>query len=69
MIKYDVSHPEYDYEEHMKHLINGMKFHSNEIVTDYLLDQKYFPGVGNILQQEALYRCKILPTYSRIYRH
>ena len=26
-----------------------------------LLDQELFPGIGNILQQEALYRCRVLP--------
>lgn len=31
------------------------------IIVDLLLDQKIFPGVGNILQQEALYVCKINP--------
>ncbi len=62
MMKFDISNKIYDYELHIKHLIKGMSKHSDDIITDFLLDQKYFPGVGNILQQEALYRCGILPT-------
>lgn len=59
---YDVSHPNYDKTLHLKHLEAHIESHPNEIATDMLLDQKCFPGVGNIIQQEALYRCRILPT-------
>ncbi|XWV25058.1 endonuclease VIII-like protein [Tupanvirus deep ocean] len=62
MMKYDISNVKYDRNLHMKHLLKGKQKHPNDIATDFLLDQKYFPGVGNILQQEVLYRCKVLPT-------
>ena len=62
MSKYDISNKNYNEEEHMKHLLEGMNKFKDQIIMDFLLDQKYFPGVGNILQQEVLYRCKILPT-------
>lgn len=62
MMKYDVTNNHYDTKQHLSHLLYGKNKHSNEIVVDFLLDQKYFPGVGNILQQEILYHCKILPT-------
>lgn len=61
MMKYDISHQFYDKKIHWKHLLHGLKKHGDDIVTDFLLDQAYFPGVGNILQQEALYRSGILP--------
>jgi len=30
-------------------------------ICDYLLEQKYFSGIGNYLKSEILYRCKIRP--------
>ncbi len=61
LMKYDLSNNRFDYNLFQSHLKNGINIHSSEIITDFLLDQEYFPGVGNILQQEALYDCKILP--------
>lgn len=34
---------------------------SNELITDILLDQRKFAGVGNIIKNEALFRAKIHP--------
>lgn len=34
---------------------------SNELITDILLDQTAFAGVGNIIKNEALFRAKIHP--------
>ncbi|XWV26314.1 formamidopyrimidine-DNA glycosylase [Tupanvirus soda lake] len=62
MMKYDVSNAAYNKTLHMKHLLKSQQKHPDDIVTDFLLNQAYFPGVGNILQQEVLYRCKTLPT-------
>lgn len=62
MMHYDISNKLYNYHAHMKHLLNGIDTYRDDIFVDFLLDQTYFPGVGNILQQEALYRCQILPT-------
>ena len=61
MMKYDITNSHYNELQHIKHLYQGQKKHSEAMVVDFLLNQKYFPGVGNILQQEVLYRCKILP--------
>lgn len=61
LMKYDISNPAFDANLFRKHLHEGMKKHGDEIIVDYLLNQEYFPGVGNILQQEALYRCRINP--------
>jgi len=35
--------------------------HPNEYVTDVLLDQKIFAGVGNIIKNEVLFRQKLAP--------
>jgi len=61
MMQYDVSNKAFNLNKYMPYLESGIKLHHNDIMVDFLLNQKYFPGVGNILQQEALYRCRILP--------
>jgi formamidopyrimidine-DNA glycosylase len=33
----------------------------NKQICDFLMDQKYFSGIGNYLRAEILYRCKINP--------
>lgn len=33
----------------------------NKQICDYLLEQKWFSGIGNYLKSEILYRCKIRP--------
>ncbi|MET0943777.1 MAG: DNA-formamidopyrimidine glycosylase family protein, partial [Flavobacterium sp.] len=33
----------------------------NEMICDAILDQKIFAGVGNIIKNEVLYRCRIHP--------
>jgi endonuclease-8 len=58
--QYDVSNPEFSADDLLVHAENAIKMR-DEIVVDFLLDQTVFPGVGNIIQQEALYRCKIYP--------
>lgn len=62
MTKLDLSNPDFNLKLFEKNLKIGIQEYPNEIITDFLLDQAYFPGIGNILQQEALYRCCILPT-------
>ncbi|ANB50392.1 hypothetical protein [Powai lake megavirus] len=61
MMKYDLSNKFFDETKFYQHLNQGINKYPNEILTDFLLDQEYFPGIGNILQQEALYRCQLLP--------
>ncbi|AVL94606.1 formamidopyrimidine-DNA glycosylase [Moumouvirus australiensis] len=62
LMKYDLSNKNFNKKLYMSHLEEGINKYGNEILTDFLLNQEYFPGVGNILQQEALYKCKLLPT-------
>jgi endonuclease-8 len=63
--QYDVSNPEFSQQDLLLHAQKAIKHRndsaSDEIVVDFLLDQNIFPGVGNIIQQEALYRCKVCP--------
>ena len=62
LMKYDITNNSYNASDHMKHLLLGKQKHSDDMIVDFLLNQKYFPGVGNILQQEILYQCKVLPS-------
>jgi endonuclease-8 len=59
--QYDVAGLEFSRQELLAHVKTVLDDNSNEIITDFLLDQSIFPGVGNIIQQEALYRCGISP--------
>ena len=38
----------------------------NKYISDYLLEQKYFSGIGNYLKSEILYRAKIRPNRSLV---
>lgn len=62
MEKMDPSNPKYDIVHHKSYVINNIDLLNHDlIITDLLLDQSFFPGVGNIIQQELLYKCKINP--------
>lgn len=62
MVYFDVSHSLFDSVKLLKHVRTTInQIDPTLIVVDFLLDQNVFPGVGNILQQEALYTCRILP--------
>jgi endonuclease-8 len=61
MMRFDISHPLFDNDKMIEHLSEWQKKVPDDIMVDFLLNQDIFPGVGNILQQEALYRCKINP--------
>jgi formamidopyrimidine-DNA glycosylase len=62
MSKFDISHRNFNMTLMIKHIDANWLDLKDDILVDLLLNQGIFPGVGNILQQEALYRCKILPT-------
>ena len=61
MMKFDISNDKFDQSLTIQRIEKHWCEFKNDIMVDLLLDQKFFPGVGNILQQEALYRCKINP--------
>jgi formamidopyrimidine-DNA glycosylase len=62
MMKYDISNKNFNMDLLLDNIKKNMDEIANDILVDFLLNQKFFPGVGNILQQEALYRCRLLPT-------
>jgi formamidopyrimidine-DNA glycosylase len=62
MRSYDISHDKFDRTQLINVISESLLVVKNDVLTDFLLDQRYFPGIGNILQQEALFRCQILPT-------
>lgn len=62
MMTMDPSNDNYSMTVHYNYIIDNLyKLNSDTILTDLLLDQEFFPGVGNIVQQELLYRCKYNP--------
>lgn len=58
---YDVSHPKFNRELMMTHVKEKQLELASNILVDFLLDQSVFPGVGNIVQQEALFACSLCP--------
>ena len=56
---YDLLNKDYDLEEHMKYLKN--KVSQSKSVCSILMDQRFFPGVGNYIKSEALYATKLHP--------
>lgn len=61
LMKFDISNDKFNYDQMVKHIKENYKRINEEMIVDLLLNQEFFPGIGNILQQEALYRCRILP--------
>lgn len=61
MQKFDVSHPLYNEKMMIKRLTKLKNKFNLLILSDFLLDQYLFPGIGNIVQQEALYSCRLNP--------
>lgn len=57
----DISHKLYDKIYHIEYIIKNINKYKNILLCDFLLIQELFPGVGNILKNEALYRCKLNP--------
>lgn len=62
MMRYDISNEKFNRRKLLIHINKNYDLIKNDIMVDFLLNQHFFPGIGNILQQEALYRCRILPT-------
>ena len=56
---YDLLNKDYDLEEYMKYLKN--KVSQSKSVCSILMDQRFFPGVGNYIKSEALYATKLHP--------
>lgn len=56
--EFDIVAPQWN----MKKVIAKAKRHPSKTIDDVLLDQEIFPGVGNIIKNEALFMSKVLPT-------
>jgi len=57
----DISHKKYDIEYHKNLVISNKEKYNDLLLCDFVLQQELFPGVGNILKNEALYRCRLDP--------
>lgn len=58
---YDISNDSYSEKLHKKFIKKNLDKFKNVYITDFILDQRLFPGVGNILKNEVLYQSKIHP--------
>ena len=57
--EFDSLNKEYDYDYHLKYLNNNIK--DSKSICSILMNQLYFPGVGNYIKSESLYAAKIHP--------
>lgn len=57
----DITNEKFNLSLMLNHLETYIKHNPQELVCDFLLNQSMFPGVGNILKNEALFACKISP--------
>jgi endonuclease-8 len=56
--EFDIISPRWD----IKKVVAKVKKFPTRTIDDILLDQEIFPGVGNIIKNEALFMSKLLPT-------
>lgn len=59
---YDVLHPNYNKKEHKLLIKEWIKEKPDTQVNDFLMNQKVFPGIGNIIKNEILYLASLHPT-------
>ena len=57
--KRDLLHIDYDMKQHIDYL--NKKISDKKSICSVMMDQKYFPGVGNYIKSEGLYISKIHP--------
>ena len=56
---YDILHKSYNFKSHLSYL--KTKINAKKSICSIIMDQKYFPGVGNYIKSESLYQSKIHP--------
>lgn len=56
---HDLLHESYNLQRHLNYL--ELKINSRKSICSIIMDQKYFPGVGNYIKAEGLYASKIHP--------
>ena len=57
--EYDLLNPSYNFNKHINYLEQTIS--SKRKICSIMMDQKKFPGVGNYIKSEALYKSKIHP--------
>lgn len=57
--QFDLLHHDYNFEKHLSFLYE--RINAKKSVCSVLMNQSYFPGVGNYIKSEALYASKIHP--------
>ena len=57
--EYDLLHKNYNFKKHLRFLSETIN--PRRSTCSVLMDQKYFPGVGNYIKSEALFAAKIHP--------
>ncbi|MAJ90505.1 MAG: hypothetical protein CMD08_04435 [Flavobacteriales bacterium] len=57
--EFDSLNKSYNIQKHINYLQNKIK--NNKSICSILMNQKYFPGVGNYIKAESLYKSKIHP--------
>ena len=58
-IEFDLLNDSYDFERHFRHL--KTKINLKKSVCSALMNQSFFPGVGNYIKSEALYATRLHP--------
>ena len=58
-VKHDLLSNSYCFESHLHYLETKIK--DNKSICSIIMDQKYFPGVGNYIKSESLYASQIHP--------
>ena len=58
-IEFDLLNDSYDFDRHFRYL--KTKINSKKSVCSALMNQSFFPGVGNYIKSEALYAAKLHP--------
>ena len=56
---YDLLNKSYNFQKHYKYLEENIS--KNRSICSVIMDQKKFPGVGNYIKSESLYKSKIHP--------
>lgn len=56
---HDLLNKSYDMQKHLKHLAE--RVNTKKSICSTIMDQKFFPGVGNYIKSESLYASKIHP--------
>lgn len=57
--EYDLLHQDYNFDEHIQYLFKTVG--QKQSISSVIMNQSFFPGVGNYIKSEALYSSRIHP--------